>query len=215
MTKPTGKLAHAYRTIAIQEERIEQLEGEQARAQLPAGGAVPDFARRVIKKLERVHACFTDGQDADIGKDWFDVLTKLGLLDRVQRSPALWQISDVGDALLDQIAAPHTVSGEQKTAFDAEWLVKILDSGEWRLTRFQYDKSLTHEANTRSPWQIERQTPPFCDRQDVSFWRGKTPEQALMAAIWALFPASAQSMGIPFTVCALAAHRAQAQGGDV
>ncbi len=51
MTKPTGKLAHAYRTIAAQEERIEQLEAELARAQLPtAGGAVPEAYKCTPKK---------------------------------------------------------------------------------------------------------------------------------------------------------------------
>lgn len=62
---------------------------------------LPEFARRVIAKLKRFRDCAEDGQGADIGREWFDVLVKLGLLNRVQRSPALWEITDEGDALLE------------------------------------------------------------------------------------------------------------------
>lgn len=62
---------------------------------------LPPFARKVLKKLQRTQECFEDSQGTDIGRDWLDVLVKLGLLNRVQRSPALWEISDDGDALLE------------------------------------------------------------------------------------------------------------------
>lgn len=57
---------------------------------------LPPFANLVIRKLQRFDECAGDGQGADIGAQWFDVLTQLGLLKRVQRSPALWQITEQG-----------------------------------------------------------------------------------------------------------------------
>lgn len=66
---------------------------------------LPRFAQTVIKKLKRFRDCAEDSQGADIGKTWFDVLVQLGLLNRVQRSPAYWEITDEGDALLEARAA--------------------------------------------------------------------------------------------------------------
>ena len=62
---------------------------------------LPPFAQQVISKLRRVHDCFTDAQGADVEKHWLDLLTLLGLLNRVQRSPALWEISQQGEDLLN------------------------------------------------------------------------------------------------------------------
>ncbi|HGY2296353.1 TPA: hypothetical protein ACNV18_000067 [Pseudomonas putida] len=62
---------------------------------------LPPFANLVIRKLQRFDECAGDGQGADIGAQWFDVLTQLGLLKRVQRSPALWQITEQGERLLE------------------------------------------------------------------------------------------------------------------
>ncbi len=69
--------------------------------QLAKAHTLPQFAQTVIRKLKRFRDCAEDGQGADIGKTWFDVLVQLGLLNRVQRSPAWWEITDEGDALLD------------------------------------------------------------------------------------------------------------------
>ncbi|MDU9391883.1 hypothetical protein [Pseudomonas sp. zfem002] len=66
---------------------------------------LPPFALKVLKKLRRTQECFEDSQGTDIGRDWLDVLVRLGLMNRVQRSPALWEISDAGDALLEARAA--------------------------------------------------------------------------------------------------------------
>lgn len=65
----------------------------------------PPFAKTVIKKLKRFRDCAEDNQGADIGKVWFDVLVQLGLLNRVQRSPAYWEITDEGVALLESSAS--------------------------------------------------------------------------------------------------------------
>lgn len=61
---------------------------------------VPPFAEQVIRKLQRFQECAEDGQDADISRQWFDLLTRLGLLNRVQRSPAIWEISQQGEDCL-------------------------------------------------------------------------------------------------------------------
>lgn len=65
-------------------------------------GVLPPFALRVIEKLQRFFDCAEDFESGgvDIGRDWLDTLTHLGLLERVQRSPALWQTTEDGDALL-------------------------------------------------------------------------------------------------------------------
>lgn len=62
---------------------------------------VMPFAEKVIGKLQRFYECAEDGQGADIGRHWFDALTQLGLLNRVQRSPALWEITDQGEDVLE------------------------------------------------------------------------------------------------------------------
>lgn len=62
---------------------------------------LPEFAQKVIRKLRRFEACASDGQDAGIGRHWLDLLTQLELLNRVQRSPALWEITQQGEDLLE------------------------------------------------------------------------------------------------------------------
>ncbi|SDQ57090.1 hypothetical protein SAMN04490192_1926 [Pseudomonas lundensis] len=70
-------------------------------AEQPAPVAeVMPFAEKVISKLQRFEACVSDGQDVDIDRHWFDVLTHLGLLRRVQRSPAYWEITQQGEDAL-------------------------------------------------------------------------------------------------------------------
>ena len=59
------------------------------------------FAEKVISKLRRFEECASDNQDVDIGRHWFDVLTQLGLLNRVHRSPAYWEMTQQGEDALD------------------------------------------------------------------------------------------------------------------
>ena len=59
------------------------------------------FAEKVISKLRRFEECASDNQDIDIGRPWFDVLTQLGLLNRVQRSPAYWEMTQQGEDALE------------------------------------------------------------------------------------------------------------------
>jgi len=73
-------------------------------------GAEPVFVSNVMQRLRRFEEITEDveGTGVDIGRDWLDALTFLGLLDRVQKSPALWQITDAGAAAL----APFARKGE-------------------------------------------------------------------------------------------------------
>lgn len=70
-------------------------------AEQPAPVAVMPFAEKVIVKLRRFQECTDDSQGVDIGRHWFDLLTRLGLLNRVQRSPALWEMTQQGEDILE------------------------------------------------------------------------------------------------------------------
>ncbi|WP_216578746.1 hypothetical protein [Pseudomonas aeruginosa] len=75
----------------------------QARAALAQPSPVlPPFAEKVLAKLRRFYDCASDFESGgvDIGRHWLDLLTQLGLLNRIQRSPALWEISQQGEDLL-------------------------------------------------------------------------------------------------------------------
>ncbi|MFU6490261.1 hypothetical protein ACM8AO_14895 [Pseudomonas aeruginosa] len=63
---------------------------------------LPPFAEKVQAKLRRFYDCASDFESGgvDIGRHWLDLLTQLGLLNRVQRSPALWEITQQGEDLL-------------------------------------------------------------------------------------------------------------------
>ena len=92
---------------ATLKECIRQLEcdlaaHDSARAQ-PA--SVAEGFARVIAALKRFVECCEDGCGADIGRDWFDALTTIGALERTQRSPAMWRMTPIGDAIL--AAAPQ------------------------------------------------------------------------------------------------------------
>ncbi|TKK11764.1 hypothetical protein PflCFBP13510_12240 [Pseudomonas fluorescens] len=80
-----------------------RIEGQRDDLQqkLTVATAMHPFAEKVIRKLERFQGCVDDGQGADIGRHWFDLLTQLGLLNRVQRSPALWEMTQQGEDALE------------------------------------------------------------------------------------------------------------------
>jgi len=84
-----------------------------AAQQAPVAVVLPPFAEKVISKLRRCEECFSDFESGgvDIGRHWLDLLTQLGLLNRVQRSPALWEITQQGEDCLDATAA---LNGERK-----------------------------------------------------------------------------------------------------
>ncbi len=83
----------------------------------PESAAVlPPFAEKVLAKLRRFEECASDFDSGgvDIGRHWLDLLTQLGLLNRVQRSPALWEISQQGEDLLE---APGAQAGRVPAGF--------------------------------------------------------------------------------------------------
>ncbi|HCE6055934.1 TPA: hypothetical protein NHL12_001144 [Pseudomonas aeruginosa] len=77
--------------------------------------ALPPFAEKVLDKLRRFYDCASDFESGgvDIGRHWLDLLTQLGLLNRVQRSPALWEISQQGEDLL---GTPHPSPAQAEKA---------------------------------------------------------------------------------------------------
>ncbi|WP_185868239.1 hypothetical protein [Pseudomonas aeruginosa] len=79
--------------------------------------ALPPFAEKVLAKLRRFYDCAEDFESGgvDIGRHWLDLLTQLGLLNRVQRSPAFWEISQQGDDLLG-MPQPSPAQAEQAEA---------------------------------------------------------------------------------------------------
>jgi len=87
-------------------EICNELQQRLAKAEKPQ----PLFVATVLRKLRRFVECMEDGQGADIGRHWFDVLTRLGLLNRVQRSPALWELTDEAEQFL---SSPGSADGEK------------------------------------------------------------------------------------------------------
>ncbi len=91
--------------------RVAELERQEPVVR--AYGVLPPFAEKVLAKLRRFYDCAEDFESGgvDIGRHWLDLLTQLGLLDRVQRSPALWEISQQGEDLLEApvAQAQHSV----------------------------------------------------------------------------------------------------------
>ncbi|HCF2957840.1 TPA: hypothetical protein NIB40_003570 [Pseudomonas aeruginosa] len=89
---------------------------EMARAALAQPSpTLPPFAEKVLAKLRRFYDCAEDFESGgvDIGRHWLDLLTQLGLLNRVQRSPALWEISQQGEDLL---GTPHPSPAQAEKA---------------------------------------------------------------------------------------------------
>ncbi|MGV8352470.1 hypothetical protein [Pseudomonas aeruginosa] len=90
----------------------------QARAALAQPSpALPPFAEKVLAKLRRFYDCAEDFESGgvDIGRNWLDLLTQLGLLNRVQRGPAFWEISQQGEDLLG-MPQPSPAQAEQAEA---------------------------------------------------------------------------------------------------
>jgi len=77
-------------------------------------GELPDGMALVVEKLQRFQECSEDSGSGgcDIGRDWFDALTTIGLLRRVQRSPGLWEMTSSGSAVLARAAL--AASGRQE-----------------------------------------------------------------------------------------------------
>lgn len=75
----------------------------QLLARTPAAPGIDPALQIVLTKLHRFAECAEDfdNDGCDIGRDWFDALTTIGLLERTQRSPAIWTMTKAGKALID------------------------------------------------------------------------------------------------------------------
>ncbi len=69
------------------------------------------FVEEILADLRRFAECVEDGQDVDLGRDRFDLLTQLGLLERIQRSPARWMMTKAGEDAIAPPAAAHEGDG--------------------------------------------------------------------------------------------------------
>ncbi|CAK7069366.1 MAG: hypothetical protein KER_03034 [Kerstersia gyiorum] len=125
------------------EVRAAVMELVNVQGQQPVSGAdrLPPFAEMVIEKLARANECFSDGQGADIGRHWLDMLTRLGLLNLVQANPAMWEITAQGEDVLRGQAAqakPSINTGELESVADklfAEAYQAGMDGDEFDVLR--------------------------------------------------------------------------------
>lgn len=108
--------AHETEIVRVVEHNYAAWKAWQARAALAQPSpTLPPFAEKVLAKLRRFYDCAEDFESGgvDIGRHWLDLLTQLGLLNRVQRSPALWEISQQGEDLL---GTPHPSPAQAEKA---------------------------------------------------------------------------------------------------
>ncbi|HHF0887605.1 TPA: hypothetical protein ACPILO_005545 [Pseudomonas aeruginosa] len=84
---------------------------------------LPPFAEKVLAKLRRFYDCASDFESGgvDIGRHWLDLLTQLGLLNRVQRSPALWEITCQGEDLLGTQQPSPAQAEHANSGYDQLW----------------------------------------------------------------------------------------------
>ncbi|HHA2922768.1 TPA: hypothetical protein ACOFDN_001111 [Stenotrophomonas maltophilia] len=87
------------------------LVGAPAQA-MDLGPSIPSELAPVAAALKRFNECAEDcdSDGCDIGRDWFDALTTMGLLKRTQRSPAVWTMTAEGERLLALIGSHSGVS---------------------------------------------------------------------------------------------------------
>ncbi|EOW3644078.1 hypothetical protein ACOWZD_000944 [Pseudomonas aeruginosa] len=119
--------------------------------------ALPPFAEKVLAKLRRFNECAEDSDSGgvDIGRHWLDLLTQLGLLNRVQRSPALWEISQQGEDLLGldvpEIEVPDSMIEKAWQRFE-----RTLQQLE---TPGQAEQAEQAEAERSALWAVHAQGP--------------------------------------------------------
>lgn len=90
------------------------------------------FVEAILADLRRFKECVEDNQDVDLARDRFDLLVQLGLLERVQRSPARWMMTQAGEDAIAQRAAGEP---EQQTAINAD----DLPTKKYPLGAFDFD----------------------------------------------------------------------------
>lgn len=78
------------------------------------------FLEEILADLRRFAECVEDNNDVNLERSRFDLLVQLGLLARVQRSPALWELTQAGE---DALASPVSdTSVDERAAFNT-WRV--------------------------------------------------------------------------------------------
>lgn len=93
----------------IAREAWEAWQGRAALQSIAQPVMVPEQLAGIMRALKRFEECAEDcdSDGCDIGRHWFDTLTFLGLLERVRRSPAIWEMTKAGEALLSISLQPH------------------------------------------------------------------------------------------------------------
>lgn len=67
---------------------------------------------QIRERLTRFNECAEDGEDVDIGRNWLDTLTTLGLLRRGRTRRIAWYMTDAGHTLLDGEASEERTTGQ-------------------------------------------------------------------------------------------------------
>ncbi|WP_258082085.1 hypothetical protein [Pseudomonas aeruginosa] len=128
--------------------RVAELERQEPVVR--AYGVLPPFAEKVLAKLRRFYDCAEDFESGgvDIGRHWLDLLTQLGLLNRVQRSPALWEISQHGEDLLEApvAQAQHSVPEGWMLVECGIWTQEQVDEMQKTVARFRNSEFVDDRA---------------------------------------------------------------------
>lgn len=98
---PFGLQGLADGTELVDRAHVTHLQAENAALQQRLN--VADHERLILDKLRRFDECANDcdADGVDIGRRWLETLTCLGLLARIQRSPAMWEITKKGEIFLE------------------------------------------------------------------------------------------------------------------
>lgn len=70
------------------------------------------FLEDILADLRRFAECVEDNNDVNLERSRFDLLVQLGLLERVQRSPARWMMTQAGEDAIAPPAAAPVAAGE-------------------------------------------------------------------------------------------------------
>lgn len=109
---------------------------------VPEGWEWPSVIR---EKLQRFKECSDDNEGVDIGREWLDALTTIGLLKRAQRSPAMWKMRDAAIAMLSAAHVPP--SQETKDAEIEALRSKLADAEEAAEFNFRQYQDLGMEID--------------------------------------------------------------------
>nr|WP_228754866.1 hypothetical protein [Pseudomonas aeruginosa] len=160
------------------------LDAALERLQAQPSPALPPFAEKVLAKLRRFYDCASDFESGgvDIGRHWLDLLTQLGLLNRVQRSPALWEISQQGEDLLGMPQPSPAQAEAERPIVSFEKYMQVMYDRDENAKRL--DAALARVASLESKLaELEKQEPigwwaQYCETpmRRMVHWGAKGPE---------------------------------------